>query len=79
MPENRSRRLFLKVEETKLLAELAVIALLRLLQHMEIGVEFLFSAPRGAVDALQHRAVRIPAPIGTGNAHQFEGMTHAAG
>ena len=79
MPEYRSRRLFLKVEETKLLAELAVIALLRLLQHMEIGVEFLFGAPCGAVDALQHRAVRIPAPVGTGNAHQFEGMPHAAG
>ena len=79
MPEYRSRCLFLKVEETELLAELAVIPLLRLLQHMEIGIEFLFRAPCRAIDALQHRTVRIPAPVGTGNTHQLEGMPHATG
>ena len=78
MPENRPRRLLLKMEETELLAEFAVVPFLRLLQHMEIGVEFLFSTPCRAIDALQHRTVRVPAPVGTGHAHQLEGMPHAA-
>ena len=41
MPEHRSGRLFLQMEEVELPAELAMVALFRLLEHVEIGVQFL--------------------------------------
>ena len=56
-----------EAEEVELLAELAVVALLGLLDALEVGVEVLLREPRGAVDALEHRAVGVAAPVGAGD------------
>src|SRR4051812_16842195 len=57
MPEHLPRRLFLQMEEVHLAADAPMVALFRLLQHVEIGIEVLLVAPGGAVDALQLLAV----------------------
>ena len=44
-----------------------MVALLSLLDLMQIGSELLLRGPGGSVDALEHRSVRIPAPIGAGD------------
>ena len=72
VPEHAAHRLFLEVEQVHLLADAAVVAPVRLLQHMEVGVEFLLVAPRGAVDARQHGVPMIAAPIRAGDLHQLE-------
>ncbi len=79
MPEHRAGRLLLEVEQVHLAAELAVVALLRLLDLLEIGVELLLLGERGAVDAREHLAVGIAAPIGAGDLHQLEGVADLAG
>ena len=71
-------RLFLQMEQVHLAADAAVVALLRLLQHVEIGVELLLVRPAGAVDALQLRVLRIAAPIGAGELRQLEGLAELA-
>ena len=58
VPEHLADGLFLHVEEVHLAADLAVVALLRLLDALEIGLELLLVAPGGAVDALQLRIAR---------------------
>jgi hypothetical protein len=45
VPEHHARRLVLQVEQVELPPELAVVALLRLFQHVQIGVEFLLLRP----------------------------------
>ena len=79
MPEHRARRLLLEVEQVHLAAELAVVALLRLLDLLEIGVELLLLGEGGAVDAREHLAVGIAAPIGARDLHQLEGVADLAG
>ena len=61
-----------EAEEVELLAELAVVATLGLLETHEVGVEFLLREPRRAVDTLQHRAVRVTTPVGAGDLHELE-------
>jgi len=73
VPEHHSGRLFLLVEEVQLLGELAVVALLGLLQTMEVGVQVLLAPPGGPVDALQHLVARVAPPVGTRQLHQLEG------
>ena len=41
-------------EQAELLAELAVVALLGLLQHVEVRVQLVLLGERSAVDALEH-------------------------
>jgi hypothetical protein len=36
MPEHQARRFFLEVEQVQLLAQLAVVALFRLFQHVQV-------------------------------------------
>ncbi len=79
VPEHAADRLFLEVEQVHLLADAAVVAAFRLLQHMEVGVEFLLVAPRGAVDARQHGVAVIAAPIRAGDLHQLERRTDIGG
>ena len=56
-----------------------MIALLGLLELLQIGVELLLLRERGRIDARQHRPVRIAAPIGAGDLHQLEGVADLAG
>ena len=79
MPEHRARRFFLEVKEIHLAAELAVVALLRLLDLLQVGLKLLLLGERGAVDAREHFAVRIAAPIGAGDLHQPEGAADLSG
>ena len=79
MPEHRARRLFLQMEQVQLAPEAAVVALLRLLQHVEIGFELLLVRPAGAVDALELRVLGIAAPIGARHLRQLEGVAELAG
>jgi hypothetical protein len=79
MPEHHARRLFLQVEQIELLAELAVVALLGLLEHVQIGVQVLLLGPGGAVDALQLLVLRVAAPVGAGHLHQLEDLELAGG
>ena len=68
-----------EAEQVELLAELAVVALLGLLQAREVGVEVLLREPRGAVDALQHRPSRVAAPVGAGDLGELEGADTTGG
>src|ERR1700679_4209580 len=79
MPEDRARPLLLSVEEVHLASELAMIALLGLLELLQIGVEFFSLGECGRVNARQHRLGRIAAPIGAGDFHQPEGVADLAG
>src|SRR5262249_56347506 len=51
MPEHRAWRLLLEVKQVHLAAEPAMVALLRLFELLEIGVELFLLGERGAVDA----------------------------
>ena len=79
MPEHRARRLLLEVEEVHLAAELPVVAFLRLLDLLEIGVELLLLREGRAVDAAEHLAIGVAAPIGGRDLHQLEGRADLAG
>jgi hypothetical protein len=60
VPEHHARRLFLLVEQVQRLADLAVVALLRLLQLEQVGLEVLVVEPGGAVDALSIALLESP-------------------
>ena len=79
MPEHRARGFLLEMEQVHLAAEPAVVALLGLLELLEIGVEVFLFLEGGAVDAGQHGIARIPAPIGAGHLHQLEGVADLGG
>src|SRR5262249_60226127 len=59
VPEHRARRLLLEVKQVHLAAEPAMVALLRFLELLEIGVEFFLLGESGAVDAAEHVTVGI--------------------
>ena len=77
MPEHQARGLFLQVEQLLLLADPAVVALLRLLDPLHVGLELLFIGPGGAVDALQLLVLGVAAPVGAGDAQQLERLQEA--
>src|SRR6185295_7782268 len=79
VPEHRARRLFLEVEQTKVLADAAMVALLGFLEAMQIGGQVLVVEPGGAVDALEHLVARVSAPIGAGDLHELEALELAGG
>ncbi|MNM71579.1 hypothetical protein D3C81_832480 [compost metagenome] len=64
-------------EDFKLLAELAVVALLRFLQQMQVLVQLRFLDPGGAVHALQHLVLAVAAPVRAGHIHQLEHLDFA--
>ena len=67
-------------EQAELLAQLAVIALLRLFQHVEVLVEFVLLRECGAVNTLQHLLGGIAAPVSAGDVHQLDAVAlYAAG
>ena len=78
MPEHRTDSLFLDVEQVHLATDAAMVALLSLLNHGEMGLELLLIPPRRAVDTLQLRVGRVTAPIGTRQLHQLEGLRQFA-
>ncbi len=79
MPEHLAHRLVLDMEQVERAAELAVVALLGLLDHLQIGLEFVLGGEGHAVDALQLGVVRIAAPVGPGHLGQLECGAELAG
>jgi len=74
VPEDLARRLLLHVKQVHLAAQTAMVAPLGLLEEIEIGLEPLAVLEGDAVDALQHLAAAVAAPIGARDAHQLEGI-----
>ena len=56
-----------------------MVAFLRFLNLLEVGVKLFLFGECGAVDARQHFAVRIAAPIGAGDLHELEGVADLSG
>ena len=59
-------------EQVELGAELAVVALLGFLEPVQVLVERLLRLPRGAVDALEHRALLVAAPVRARDLRELE-------
>src|SRR5262245_52394161 len=59
-------------KQVELDAELAMVAPLRFLEAMQVLFEGLLRLPRGAVDALEHRPLLVPAPVGARELRQLE-------
>ena len=79
MPEHHARGLGLGMEQIQVLAQLAVVALLGLFQHVQVGVLVFLAGPGRAVDALQHLVVGVAAPVGARHLHQLEDLQLAGG
>jgi hypothetical protein len=65
-PERHPGRLGAELEEVQLRTELAVVALTRLLESLQVLLEILLVEERRPVDAGQHLARLVAAPIGPG-------------
>ncbi len=59
-------------EQLQVFAQLAMVALLRLLQPFQILVQLFLRGPGRAVDALEHRALLVAAPVRPRHAHQLD-------
>ena len=71
-PERRARRVRMEHEEIERLAEHAVVAALGLLDPVQVCVEVFLLEPGGRVDALQHLAALVAAPVRAGGVQQLE-------
>src|SRR6185503_234408 len=71
-PEGGARRDRREAEQAQLAAELAVVARLRLLQALEVLGQLLSGEEGRAVDAREHRATRVAAPVGARDRLQLE-------
>src|SRR5947209_14888131 len=79
MPEHRARCLLLKMKEVHLPPELAMVALLGFSELLQIPIELILLGKGCAVDAAEHLAIGIAAPIGACHLHQLEGRAHLPG
>ena len=71
-PERRTGRPRMQREQPELLAELAVIALLRFLLLMQVLLEIVFLEEGGPVDALHRLVVRVALPVRVRHGQQLE-------
>ena len=74
LPERAARRELREEEQLELAPELAVIARPGLLEQLLVRGEVLLGEERRPVDAREHRALGIPAPVGAGHRLQPEGL-----
>src|SRR4029079_17096697 len=72
MPERRSRRVVLEVEEIELPAEHTVVTLVRLLERGQMRFQVGFGVESGAVDPGQLRVLLVPAPVRAGEPGQLD-------
>ena len=79
MPERRSRRVLVEVEQVELRAEPAVVARAGLLEPLEVRVEILLAEERRPVDARQLRVLLVAAPVGAGERGELEGLDRRGG
>jgi hypothetical protein len=67
MPEHRTWRLLLEMEQIHDSAEDPVVALCGFLEPVHVLLELLRVGPGGAVNALQHLVPGVAAPVGAGD------------
>ena len=72
--EREARALVHEREQAELLAKLAVVTLFGLFDAGQIRVELLLLREAGAVDALEHLAAAVAAPVGAGDARELDGV-----
>ena len=72
VPERRTRRVLVEVDEVELDAETPVISFLRLLEPLEVGVEVGLRVERRPVDPRQLRVLLVAAPVGAGEPGQLD-------
>ena len=72
MPEHHPRGFFLHMEQVEFLGQLTVIALFRLFQPEQVGIQFFLARPGRAIDALQHFIIGVTPPVGPSHFHQLE-------
>ena len=73
VPEDLAGVLGVEVEEVELHAEAAVVALLRLLEAGDVGVELRLVLADDAVDALEHLVVLVAAVVAARHLHELDG------
>ena len=74
VPENLTRIFVVDMEEVEFTADLAVVALFRFDEHIEISLEVVRFFPGGSIDAGKHRALFVPSPVCAGGLHQLEAL-----
>ena len=74
LPERRAGAQLGEQEQVELPAELAVVARAGLLEPVQVLLEILLGVERRAVDAGEHLAVGVPAPVRAGDGEQLEGL-----
>ena len=76
VPEHQpaAHLLLLDGKQVQILPELAVVAARRFLLERVVRLHLLGRAPGGAVDALQHRARLVAAPVRAGDGLQVDGL-----
>ena len=72
--EREARGLVAHHEQVHLATDLAVVALLGLLEHAQVLVELVFGGKRRAVHAREHLVVLVGLPVGAGHAGELEGL-----
>ena len=73
VPQNQSRAdVLLNRKQIELLAQHTMVALLGLLEPAQVAVEVILGEPGRAVDALQHLAALVAAPVRAGRVQQLE-------
>ncbi len=72
VPEGGAGADIVEAVEIELHAQTAVIAALRLLAPVQVGVQLFLAGPDGAVDPLQHRPLLGAAPVRSRYGHQLE-------
>ena len=64
--------LVVDAEQVQLPAQLSVVALLRLFQEPEVLLQGRCALEGGTVDALEHRPLLVPPPVGAGHGEELE-------
>jgi hypothetical protein len=76
-PEGRARRPLVEHEESEILPELPVVALLRFLETLKMGFQLRLAGKRRPVDPLHRLVVRIALPVRVGRRQQLERLEPA--
>ncbi len=80
MPDGHARADFLgEAEQVELGAEFAVVTLLGFLQMVEVRLEVGLGGEGRAVDALEHGALLVAAPVGAGHGQELDRLDQARG
>ena len=72
--EREAGALLHQSKQPELLAELAVVALLGLLNLLKVGIQLGLFRKRRTVDTLQHLVFLVAAPVGTGAGGELDGL-----